>query len=356
MNSSVTNSNLRQSYNDYINCNTHLEHLYRLIVDFDDFENYNQYFVEATRKNFSVSKLFTNGSTGNPKQYNFSEFEFWRPRIERFLRSYEGFTPIHIFDRPFLPKNSLSKSLSDGCEVYHLSMASPTQVDELFDHINKAAGQISIITTPNVWLHITSSPSLSDRFNQCQKIVQGVNTDWDKIGLFQNLRFPVKDQMIDWYTGLNFYTCDSGQKHILPIFQQTSDGCHNLLNLICDKHQCDDHFEIKEFVRCECGRLRPTFDFRSHKKNWLEINHELIHQLKDTYINLQFFLIEDRIHIFRICHGSATDTDLIRSVYKDCVIKENSVAKVGMKSYNFWNATDSPWSASKITTKQIKFI
>lgn len=353
-NSLGTSSDLLSAYQRHYELDDAQPELLQAIFDFDDFANFESVSKECfllsqkCTRSFPTSSLWTNGSVGDPRQYEFSGFKFWRTRIEGFLRGYDGFTPLHIYDRPFLTRSSLSFTESDGTTVCNVSLQSGYQVDSLFEFFDGQAGPISLNTSPNVWLYITTNPSLSARFNACDKIQQAVNTDWDKIGQFQNLRFTIKDQMVDWYTGLNFYTCCESQLHVLPTFCQTETGCKNLLNLAMPTpNKCDDLFEIKGVVLCDCGRHRPIFDFVSHYKSCIGINHGLISRLRDVYYNLQFFLIDGRINVFRMCDGEVTDTDMIQDEYPDCIFHEDAVARVGAKAYNFWNPAGSLWSIKK---------
>lgn len=349
-----------ESYSDAV-----ATELFESILDFDDFENYQQFSEEcyslclSSKRPFEAINLRTNGSTGDPRKYVFSHFGFWGARIESFLRNSANREVIYVFDRPFITRPALS--VVDPQQSHHnhkqFLLSFHAQTDQFFEAIQDLSS-ISMISTPNVWLYITSSKKLRSTFNNCGKICQGINTDWDIFGHLQHLNFPVKDQMIDWYTGLNFYTCESGHKHVLPLFHYSNGSCKNLLNLAILDKPCDDEFIPGEQILCECGKRRLQFEFTPHKSNHFSIDKSFISELQDTYINLQFWLIDGQIHVFRSCEGLIQDTHIIEAALGDCIFHENSVARVGSKTYNFWATGNSQWSIETmpIQTQTIMFL
>lgn len=157
----------------------------------------------------------------------------------------------------------------------------------------------------------------------------------------------INDQMINWKTGLNFWTCINGHKHFLPIFIKRDSYYLNLLNFNRIKQPIDDHFEIKsEFVKCECGKFRCSYYFIPHVNNFFtDQNYDelinLANKLVTPFRFVQFVEIEGQINLFYTTDKSVTidpnDVEIIKNQFnKPVQLMKNQCFQVGAKLPAFW--------------------
>jgi hypothetical protein len=122
--------------------------------------------------------------------------------------------------------------------------------------------------------HILDQLLTSETFlDQCKEHVHGFVNCNDAAFIDTRLclekGFLFNDQMINWKSGLNFYTCRAGHQHFLPIFFREEGGLVNALNTAEKIVDGDDLFEISgERVLCDCKRPRLPFRFVPHIANF----------------------------------------------------------------------------------------
>jgi hypothetical protein len=79
------------------------------------------------------------------------------------------------------------------------------------------------------------------------------------------------DQMINWKSGVNFYTCCHNHQHFLPIFVKRDGRFFNLLNFLTLSDD-SDIFEIEpQKELCGCGRFRMPFRFVPHFRHSIDV-------------------------------------------------------------------------------------
>ena len=155
-------------------------------------------------------------------------------------------------------------------------------------------------------LHQLASNEIFIKKNS-HKIVGFINTDcpaFVKHEILSRNYLHFNDQMIDWTSGLNFYTCRFNYKHFLPIFVKTPCGYKNLLNLSQSMYTNDDFFHVHDNPSlCACGKYRCDFNFVPHKRHAVNCYS---YQEMLSYANVLnhkirvFQIIQDRnmFHIF----------------------------------------------------------
>jgi hypothetical protein len=152
----------------------------------------------------------------------------------------------------------------------------------------------------------------------------------------------INNKMINWRSGLNFWTCRHGGTHWLPLFARRSGRLYNLLNLV-DKSgvEEDDLFSIGASHKCSCGATSSPMSIISHVQNHPRERTtadvgRLLSELKGVYFNLQY--VEDRVgsHLLFTPIGRQLPEDL--SVLKSwgCRLWPNSFLKVGRKRPVVW--------------------
>jgi len=222
------------------------------------------------------STLWTNGSTGTSKKYEFGPYlSEWACRIEQFLRNMQDGATIFLCARlgnGVPPRRMMFDEVHSSNKKHFETNANfldDAQIEELFSHVAEIHGKgwkINFSAFPDVWNMLLSNP----RFNElCRE-------NRDKIGCFVNndfemfittKEFYVRDQMINWVSGVNFFVCKHGTTHHLPTFGPGK-NCLNLINL---RKKFDGSDEVSvEGERpsvCLCGVPYMPIRIEFHKHN-----------------------------------------------------------------------------------------
>lgn len=221
-----------------------------------------------------VFKLKSGGSTsGVPGAYYFGpNFKHVRFAIEGFLRMSHNKT-ILIGGAPGLDvvlyreeNNWPQFDMQVMCDWNNAT--SVEKFFALFESIFSSWGPLNLVALPALWLSLTYDPVFLDwANNNTSKIGALVNTDSTKC--FNKTACRTRDQMMDWGSGVNFYTCELGLYHFLPTFFCSSDDCANLVNLKRSARSVDDLISLdEEVVLCGCGRPTLRMRFIPHKHNF----------------------------------------------------------------------------------------
>lgn len=193
--------------------------------------------------------------------------------------------------------------------------------------------KVNLYAAPNLYFYLVKSKVFQD-FCGAGRIGTIVTTGepaiFDK-SLLKKTNVFVNDTMINWKSGLNFYTCLANKKHFFPLFYWKGTRYYNLLNL-WDRRgiEIDDLFQAKkEAVICDCGKPRIEFNFIPHYRNYPKtINckklQEIIESAEEHYFNYQFVEINDRVS----CLKTKLDD------------QEGYFFKVGAKRPAFWRVNN----------------
>lgn len=284
------------------------------------------HMLEGKKAQFMM--LSSNGST-NPINTNYEfgpHVDYWQNNIESKLRNSKNEPVIDL--------------MKDKIE----------NIEKIYDR----KGPVRVMgTSHNLMYPTTHSKQAEWLYKNKHMIYSLVNMNWEpfyKKNFLTNTYF--NDQMIDWKTGVNFYTCKEGSKHILPLWVE-KDGKHvNLLNLKFLHTNISDQFNIKGFENCKCGKKKCNFDFIPHYKHSIRNKHgeyfykpNLIESLKGCYHKLQFLQNPqtDVVHIYMNPDGKMNydDLDLIYAELDKMKLPYHLVANkwflVGRaKMPNFW--------------------
>jgi hypothetical protein len=338
--------------------------------DFSEYSSDIQKVVELRKstknEEFEWVQLYTNGSTSlKPRPYKFGPaFPLWVRKIESYLRGMHLGTNIFLCCRlgngkP--PSELILSPVSNNSKRHYDASGNfldDDQLEDFFRHIREiyeSKGKVVFTAFPDVWNMLFSNPLFNHLCDtNKEKIECFVNTDFEM--LFKNKNFYIRDQMINWSSGLNFYTCESGTKHFLPIFYENK-GCWNLINLLSEKDD-SDNIKIGSKKMCECGRKLVSLDIAFHNKNAIMgldkrlLNFNALADLKGRYANFQIHQNEDnKITIFLTPLGSENkqDLELIRSFFLGFQIKIefNKYFEIGSKRYCYWRS-------EKIDPKEFK--
>ena len=254
--------------------------LFRCMLDYD-FSSYHEdmrrvFAMHSQAKCMGDTCILTSGgsSNGSRTHYffgpNFHEVKF---SLEGFLRmsenktlliaKSEGLNTPRLFEEPNPPQYDL-QVVGDWAMADHIEFLFDT-VEALYSDF----GPINLCALPCLWLGLTCDPRFVERTSlNSHKINALVNTD--NIACFRGVSCPVRDQMFDWRSGVNFYTCGRGRRHFLPVFLCSSpSSCHSLINMKRTSGRCDDVVSIDlSPAGCPCGLPSAFMEFVPHERNY----------------------------------------------------------------------------------------
>jgi len=188
---------------------------------------------------------------------------------------------------------------------------------------------------------------------ECDSKISGFcNTDvpcFVKSNNLNKLKIHLNDQMIDWKSGINFYTCKYNKKHFLPTFSIGKNEYKNIINLTDYVSKKEDYIKINpNVIKCECGRERCEFEFIPHYKNFLDgFDYNELMDLRNKLISkfrwIQFIQIKKIIHVYYEININSNlqneDIDIINEIFNEPVFLKGKFFKVGLKTPAFWKVT-----------------
>lgn len=279
--------------------------LFRAVRDYD-FADYTDFLADVQRLprvRTAGDKFKTNGSTG----FGYTEYafgpcpQFWLSEIEKTLRSPWGgddavylnevFPVPNPFPSAFTPPNWLNLNFDDPHAPDVLGTVPPGR---------------TLVALPNRFLYMLARPD----YVEILKNYHLTSLGWEP---FFPPTLPVNDQMINWKSGFNFYTCAAGERHSLPIFLP-GQFTRNLLNLASDDGCRDDLIEYQGVADCLCGRRRAVFHFVPHAAHQIGGSVDLAGQLRSVYKNLQFIQTGAEL---AVCHTTRDffDAELLQNYW-----------------------------------------
>jgi hypothetical protein len=168
---------------------------------------------------------------------------------------------------------------------------------------------------------------------------------------FMKRQIHLNDQMIDWKSGINFYTCTNNQKHFLPLFSIRKNHYKNLLNLTDYKSSKDDFIKINpKPIKCECGKIRCEFEFIPHYKNFIDgFNYEdcldFANKISSQIRWFQIIQINKKMHVFYENNQNHNlldvDAEKIDIMFNKPKYIRGQKFRVGSKIPAFWKITDA---------------
>jgi hypothetical protein len=315
---------------------------------------------EAESKDQDCVVLQTNGSSnGTPSSYEFRPCFFeWVSRIEPFLRGMHSGKNIFLCSRlgNGMPpqKMMITEVFGNSKKNYetNANLLDGGQLVELFEFVEELHdkfGKVNFTAFPDVWNMLFSNPLFNELCEKNrEKIGCFVNNDFEM--LFTSKTIYIRDQMINWRSGLNFFTCESGHKHFLPIFNEDA-GCTSLINIAggADDSDCVT-LRPEGVLQCPCGRPRIPIEIVFHHRNCMVDRNgapidfsPLRDSLKGRYATFQIHQDEkDRVTVFLTPIGGykRSDLDVVHSFFSGLEIsfEFNRYFEVGSKRYCFWRS------------------
>lgn len=223
-------------------------------------------------------RLKSNGSTtGVPRSFFFSpHFRLWRFKVEPFLRALDSKTIMVVAQLGFGAFPRFSACEDRDSSQKHFDVVGNWFEDEdlgrLFCFTRLLCGDhgpVNLYAMPDVWTCLVTNPHFVKlAFDHASDIRSFVTSDFDSH--FKRVGFYVRDQMVDWGSGLNFFECEAGNRHFLPMFHFGVSSCVNLLNLHRVDGLSDDLVLFGgESGVCGCGRPYFPAEMRLHHRHMI---------------------------------------------------------------------------------------
>lgn len=339
--------------------------LFSCMVDYDFFSYHDDMkkvyaMWRETRSKGDRSRFCSNGSTtGMPRSLYFApNFLLWRNSLEPFLRGKELKTMMIAaqLGRPDLDPFRHSEVLKNSQKDIDVvgDWLSDKDIKKLFSLVSDMFdryGPINLYALPDIWTCLVTNPSF--RFlveENRKKVASFVNSDYDSI--FKRIGVHVRDQMIDWGTGLNFFDCEFGTRHFLPLFFWSGLGCLNLVNLVRSRPLSDDRVVFLGGPKmCSCGRPFIPTEMQLHFRNLITDSFgssldliPLHNQLGAHYANLQFHQgVGGTVKMFYVAMSDlGDDLEIAEDYFASRGLKIKFVRgkyyAIGRKRYRAWKS------------------
>jgi hypothetical protein len=303
-----------------------------LAYDFSDYEIVCQELkkIWAAAPFFLSNKFFTsNGTTNNtPKKYAVGPLtEFWLQKMEWFIKFrslskqpcvyiQEGFPHFLTPKVAFAEKKGLITDAFLTLDFREVNK-SFSLLKETINQYYEKHGKFYFLAQPPKYLYLFTQPEFKNLLIEQQNKFTIVTSDWEP--LFPK-PFLVNDQMINWVTMVNFYTCEHNTKHFLPTFI-IGDRLINLLNFATKKEWLiDDQVALGERQLCACGKYYLPFKMTAHIACAMDMPHDvsIAEELRSTYYNLQFIQTEyNKVDILYSTDGVFKDEEYLRETYNN---------------------------------------
>lgn len=253
--------------------------------------------------------------------------------------------------------NGCGRTIFFGFNAYHdiitenvisLRFGRAGLIPDLIDALKTKHDNRPVVIPPGCLLYLSKSDEFIDLYSkhithENRWIISTDDPAFVDLDIFRDRGIFVNDKMINWRTGLNFFTCTAGHKHFLPIFAREGNRYYNLLNPMGRRgHPVDDLFEITGSpTRCTCGLMRIDFRFIPHVKSCPRIDGQYLYdtalakRLKKQYYNYQIIQVGSNLHLYYVARDEPEDAGL-----KFTRIHKGFIGRIGRKRPAFWKCGD----------------
>lgn len=332
-------------YNSYLADNLNLFSDNLCKYDFLDYDPRDESLIQIWKSSvnfFDRENLRSNGSSDLLEEYKFGPMSVLTS-IERILKYRQYHTILLVGN--LQGRNELIKSQKSMQEqVMYFDYRNPDWKPLITAILGRRKSVIK--GQPNTFLYLTSDDAFLSILERCNRQIHSIcTTDWEPFFRKKKLQVLVNDNMINWKTGINFYTCENGYRHFLPIFFLSDKFAINMLNNANKRlYVNDDIFTYDSTpIACGCGKTRLNFDIAFHCNNSFRVDMTLIEELIDKYMNLQFERKENDITCYftTLCGKmSAHDEEIIRHKFGDIKFVSGIRLLTGLgKYYPFWESS-----------------
>lgn len=326
--------------------------------------------LAVLRQNFAMQPNYadfffrSNGSTHHARQFGFGPHgSYWLNQIEdcvkyrqhnRYVMLYMSIF-VHSYQCGFY-RSSLEQIKNDTIPAHYMAFVRwerPGAVDYLIDELQKI-NNYALFSNPNNWLYLLSHPVFRE-FIQTSSLTSAMSTNWDGFYKKPPPGVHFNDNMVNWTTCMNFYTCPYGTRHFLPTFVVATTGIVNLLNLSQPPTwPIDDQMVVASDVRrCDCGKNYMPFEFVPHVEYAIRSSSgelvyclDLANDLNALYLNLQFIQHGGTVDVLYITTDLQPDTEIITEYFAKHGLNtrfiKNHYWSAGGKLPVFWRDDTNP--------------
>lgn len=358
-----------QEYKQYCSNPTYsrAKDLWQSILAYDHTEDQNE-LIEvrthyAARPHLTDIYLASNGTIGEIRHYPFGPHaNFWLTQIEdhvkyRHSSRYVGIHPsllVHPRECHFSKAIGQQDSVIPIEYLVTAPLHQQGSIEFIIDKLDKI-GPFALSTTPNNWLYLLKQTTFR-QFLRSSQMTSAMSTGWEAFYRSPPAGVHFNDNMVNWTTGMNFYTCQHGVKHFLPTFALVPDGIINLLNLaqpaVCP---IDDYMTVyNQVLECACGRrfqkfnLIPRVDHNIRSPDGqILYDLSLADKLKSSYLNLQFVQVGLRIHVYYSSADIEPDRETIFNFFSqhglEVVFRPDRYVEKNTKFPVFWQTSVSKY-------------
>jgi hypothetical protein len=325
-----------------------------------DFGNYDHFSQEVARLRKEVLvedckklTLRTNGTTGPPKCYSWGpNCNFWLKSLED-ASKFNGRATLRINQRIPNPLDDhnfeITKNNKSTYPVKYTLTINPyynkSALEYTIRKIKSIDEKINILAQPNAFLFLCSYDEFNDLIIDSEHIHSLIPYEWEPF--FKKERLIdrgvwINDNMINWVTMFNFYTCPHNTRHSFPTFVVNNGRYINLLNLTAEPaFVMDDIVQLGKIKECPCGKSYVDMEFvLPHCNCSLDVCDDSIPEhLTAHYSNLQFIQEGDRLNILFIGKGSKQEDRLfLREKFNTLQVEflPQHYAYIGRKLLPFW--------------------
>lgn len=291
----------------------------------------------------------SNGSTRVDTEYNFGPHrDWWIHEIESHLWQNNGSPLIYIKDPyPYAPLGYEFQNLDNAMRI---SLRHPDAIGQLIK-LFRDRQPACYRALPSIYLYLCRSDRFLDFLaSEGHKyITRFISTDLDAFYdeyKFNQCGFRINDQMINWRSGLNFYTCNAGTRHFLPIFMRANNRYYNFLNLARARGvEIDDFFEVTgPLAMCKCNIPYFPFNFVPHIKNCSMVSGipfydlTIARRLIGQYFSCQFYSdANGQLHIYYVAEDGTDDLAIFNSYNAQLHSGRTFVVGSRHKKPTFWS-------------------
>lgn len=292
-----------------------------------------------------VFNIRSNGSSGRNTEYKFGPSRSVVPLMEsvmRGMKSVEGLIRLNS-SFPFYDTTRFELiELLDKSFLLKLDLTSKKSV-EFFK--KSVPPESTIETQPHICRMMLIYDEIIDHIKNNNIKVFSTCDD-----LSVTKEISIRNRMIDWKTGVNFFECDFGSLHFLPIWFEENGKSFNLLNTADKKgHEISDIFRAKSFHMCKCGKRAADIHFVSHfqfkpstKKGIVfdfQTIEDISHNIPKNTLHIQFVEHENKLNIL-VDTPREFDPDPFKEIFsKEIVVLNKKAFRIGGYKMPFlWKA------------------
>ena len=284
----------------------------------------------SIHEHYDSEPFSTSGTSSNqPRTYRFGpEASHWVRILWNTMVYPFGWRPMAFLRRRGIDNEFKILPKKEGLYQWEIDVYLNDQhtfklIEFLHKQINQY-GVFSILMVPEALLFLAQTPCFLDFAEKHRDQMNILSWHWEPFFKKQSFRergIWFGNHMIDWTSGINFYTCKNGHQHVLPIF---IDDSINALNLIKQNFMNGgDNMEISSVVHCTCGFVRPIYNHYPHFKNTIRsidgrifFDLDLPDHLQSRYKSLQFIQQPngEEIVVYYDVDGQMNDKPFLESI------------------------------------------